>query len=32
VPDAGHTQAFALCPDEYAQRVMAFFGAALLGS
>lgn len=30
VPEAGHTQAFALYPDEYAQRVTDFFGAVLL--
>lgn len=30
VPDAGHTNAFALVPDEYEQRVLAFFDEALL--
>lgn len=29
VPDAGHTQAYALRPDEYARRVLSFFGATL---
>ncbi len=29
VPEAGHTQAFHLYPDEYESRVIAFFNAAL---
>ncbi len=30
VPGAGHTEAFALYPDEYGQRVSDFFNAALI--
>jgi len=30
VPDAGHTRAFSRYPDEYEQRAIAFFDAALL--
>ena len=30
-PDAGHTRALSRYPDEYEQRVIAFFDAALLG-
>lgn len=32
VPSAGHTQALAVAPDEYARRVTAFFDRYLLGA